>query len=256
MISEFKIGVDGITLRGELYLPAQSQEFYPAVIVCHGIPSGRPAEPGDKGYRHLAASLAGRGFLTAIFNFRGCGESEGNLDLEGWCRDLGAVIDWLWERDDVDRERLNLLGFSGGAAVSCQRAALDGRVSALGLAACPAEFSCLFPPGELAAIIKWARQAGVIRDGSFPPHPEQWLQRLHAVEARKFISAIAPRPLLLLHGREDDLVPVQEACDLHRQAGERAELIIIEGAGHRLRNVPEAVETARDWLLKINRMTY
>ncbi len=254
MVWQFTLVVDGNPVKGELHMPARTQKVSPAVIVCHGIPSGRPADPDDKGYRYLAERLAGEGFLAVVFNFRGCGESGGNIDLEGWCRDLVAVIDLVWRRDDVDRKRLNLFGFSGGAAVSCKTAALDERVGAVVLAACPAEFGYLFPAEDLAEIIRKAREIGVIRDPDFPPDPGQWLAALYGVEPRRYISAISPRPVLILHGTGDDLVPVRDARILYGLAGENSVLSLVEGAGHRLRNVPEAVESAMRWLLAINRV--
>ncbi len=58
---------------------------------------------------------------------------------------------------------------------------------------------------------------------------------------------LAPRPLLVAHGSDDDLVPLFDArvlADAHRGA----ELRIINGAGHRLRHDPRAVAMLLGWL--------
>jgi uncharacterized protein len=251
IVETFTITVEGIPIAGEIHRPRQAVAPLPAVIICHGIPSGRPA-PADPGYRPLAVRLSGLGFLAVLFNFRGCGLSGGNIDLAGWCRDLSAILDLLVARDDVDAGSISLLGFSGGAAVSCRVAALDMRVAAVGLMACPAELSFLFKEEELAAIVARAREIGAIRDPDFPPDPRQWLKNLHGVRAEAYIAKISPRPLLLVHGTADEVVPVDHAQRLYALAGEPRELLLLEGVLHRLRQVPEALEAAVQWLCNHN----
>ena len=53
---------------------------------------------------------------------------------------------------------------------------------------------------------------------------------------------------MLIHGDRDDLVPVEQAKELYRLAKEPKELIIIPGAGHRLRIEDRAVSAALNWL--------
>jgi alpha/beta superfamily hydrolase len=250
-IETFELTVDGIRIVGEVRLPDSARELLPVVVICHGIPSGRPA-PGDGGYRPLAKRLADLGFLTVLFNFRGCGLSGGSIDLAGWCCDLSAVIDMLLQRKDVDEKRLNLVGFSGGAAVSCVVAARDHRVSAVGLMACPAEFSFLFKREELSLIIRRAREIGAIRDVGFPTDPKAWLEGLYGVKAEATVEQIAPRPLLIVHGTADEVVPVEQGQLLYRLAGEPKELVLLEGVQHRLRQVPQALEAAVEWLCRMN----
>jgi putative redox protein len=55
------------------------------------------------------------------------------------------------------------------------------------------------------------------------------------------------RPLLVVHGADDDVVPVFDARVLADAHG-AADLRIIEGAGHRLRHDPRAVATLLGWL--------
>ncbi|MFP3880478.1 MAG: alpha/beta hydrolase, partial [Dehalococcoidia bacterium] len=117
---------DGIELVGELFLPSTDQA-HPALCICHGIPA-TPPDLTDRGYAVLAQSFCKAGFATLIFNFRGAGRSEGNLDMMGWTRDLQAALDFLYDIQQADRTRLCLLGFSAGAAVSVYVAARDPRV--------------------------------------------------------------------------------------------------------------------------------
>jgi pimeloyl-ACP methyl ester carboxylesterase len=183
-----------------------------------------------------------------IFNFRGTGNSEGNLDMLGWTRDLTAVIDHLSTVPEIDKSHLSLLGFSGGAAVSIYVAARDRRVSSVVAAACPAEFGFLTGVDGAASIISHFRNIGTLRDEDFPHSAEEWVKGFKLVSPIDCIAGIAPRPLLLVHGNRDPTVDVTHAYKLYARAGEPRQLIIIDGAGHRLRQDDRAMGIARDWL--------
>lgn len=237
--------VDGIDIGGQLYLP-DSQSRCPVVIVCHGIPARVP-EPGERGYAMLAERVCRENLGAFIFNFRGTGVSGGNFDIVGWAEDLKAVIDHVWGLPELDRSRLSLFGFSGGAAVSVYVAAQDSRISALVTCACPADFN-LAVRNDAQSLIERFRSLGIIRDGSFPSSVEEWLSGFSVISPISYISRVAPRPLLLVHGSEDELVPVGNAYRLYDKAGEPKKLAIVDGAGHRLRQSGQAMAIVMSWL--------
>jgi fermentation-respiration switch protein FrsA (DUF1100 family) len=244
----FLLPVGEINLAAEIFIPGEVQEKYPALCLCHGLPAG-PPEPGKPGYGQLAEVFCDAGFITLIFSFRGAGESEGNLDMQGWTQDLKAAIDYLYGMNQVDRSRIILLGSSAGGAVSIDVAARDKRVAAVGTFACPAHFDFpqKFDPAEM---VEYYRSIGVIRDKDFPPSNEEWLKGFTSISPAHSVAGISPRPLLIVHGDSDDVVPLHHAYELFNNAGEPKKLEIIKGAGHRLRHVKEAVDIALKWLLK------
>jgi len=241
------IKVDGVDILGQFYLPGDRSQ-YPTVCVCHGIPSGTPFDPNDRGYPELAERICHEGFAVLIFNFRGTGASGGNLDLLGWTRDLKAIIDYLWTLPEVDKSHLSLLGFSGGAAVSVYVASQDKRVSCVAACACPAEFTFFTKADEPQSLVDHFRSIGTIRDKDFPHSIEDWLNGLRLVSPIKYVAGIAPRPLLLVHGSQDEIVEVSDAYRLYAQAGEPKHIIIIDGAGHRLRRNDKAIAMVTSWL--------
>lgn len=245
---QVRFQVREIALTGELRTPGEGSSF-PALCICHGIPSGLPPDPADGGYAALAETFTRAGFITLIFNFRGTGPSEGNFDILGWTEDLNAAVDHLHGRADVDRSRLFVMGFSGGAAASAYAAAHDERISGLVLCACPAEFRGFDGPDRTEFSIEHFRQIGIIRDSDFPPSLEWWRSRFREVAPIKWIDRISPRPLLIVHGQSDDLIDVGQAWRLYEKAGEPKEIGIIDGAGHRLRTSDEAMARVRRWLL-------
>jgi fermentation-respiration switch protein FrsA (DUF1100 family) len=243
---DFTLKVDGLDIVGQLYLPPGDMP-YPTVCVCHGIPAHVP-DPTDRGYPLLAEQICRHGFAVLIFNFRGAGASGGNLDILGWSRDLKAVVDYLCTLAEVDKSRLSLLGFSGGAAVSVYLASSDKRVSSVAACACPAEFTFFTQSDKPQSLIDHFRSIGAIRDDDFPPSAVEWLDGFKAVKPIDYVAGISPRPLLLVHGSQDETVDVGDAYRLYDRAGEPKKLVIIDGAGHRLRQNDEAMAVVLDWL--------
>jgi len=242
------LSVEGINIVGEIYSPQDDDVESPALCICHGIPSGKPAEPTDGGYPLLAERFCDAGFVTVIFNFRGTGVSGGNFDMMGWVMDLGTVMDYLWSLPEVDKSCLCLMGFSGGAAVSAYVAAHDSRVSKVVLCACPAEFGALVLEETGQSSIEHFRRIGMIRDEDFPPSVEAWSQGFQHIAPLRWIESISPRPLLLLQGTEDDVVNADQTLRLYNRAGEPKEMALVEGGGHKLRLNEEAMDIALRWL--------
>ncbi len=242
--------VDDISIVGQLFLP-DTDAKYRIVCLCHGVPSGNPPEPGDGGYPVLAEKLCREGFASFIFNFRGAGDSGGNLDLAGWTRDLQSVINYLCGLDNIDKNHLYLIGFSAGAAVSVYVASRDTRVSGVAACACPAEILPFTPDDKWETLIENFRNIGAIRDDDFPPSVKEWIEHCRQISPATYVAGIAPRPLLLVHGNQDNVVPVEHARRLYEKAGSPRKLVVIENAGHKLRREEKAVDAILEWLKSI-----
>ena len=241
----------GISLAATLFAPPGDGQ-HPGLVVCHGMPAGPVPEPGappsaDDGldYPGLAEWCALEGFATLIFNFRGTGESGGNFHPMGWAQDLDAVISWMLTRPEVDSRRLALLGSSMGAAVAIYAGARRPEVAGLVSFAGPAETRTRPRPAEA---VERMRAMGIIRDPDFPPSLEEWANEGLELSPLRWVSMIAPRPLLILHGDSDDVVPPDSAYLLYEQAGEGRELRMLPGVRHRFRSEPTAMAAAIEWL--------
>jgi putative redox protein len=90
--------------------------------------------------------------------------------------------------------------------------------------------------------------AGVVGDESDLLSPEALRDDVLAIDPIGSIAMIPPRRLLIGHGADDIEVPVSDARDLLASAEGRAELRIIQGAGHQLRADPRMVATLLGWL--------
>lgn len=214
------------------------------LVVCHGL----PVEPGAAGrtgrtFPALADRLAAdSGWCVVACCLRGVGPSEGDFSLPGWAEDLGAVVDRLAA---VAADGVWVAGFGVGGSVALCLAAVDRRVRGVATLGAPASFDrwAADPPAAVAA----ARWVGVLRTPGWPTDPVAWTEAAARYRPVEAAAALAPRPLLVVHGAEDDQVPVADARLLAPgRAG--AELRVLAGAGHRLRADPRAIALLLGWL--------
>lgn len=239
----FDLAVDQITIRGRFFSDSGSRPR-PAVLILHGIPRDKTFDR-DESYPQLARRLAQSGWLAILFNFRGTGESSGNFHLRGWDRDLTAVVEWADQNLPLDPARVAVLGFSGGAATAIYNAAHNQRVRAVVAVSSPAEFNFIAP--DLKGWIGRFREIGLFRDPGFPASISEWENEFREMSPICWVDQVSPRPILLIHGRADDVVPLDHARRLFEKAKDPKELSILEG-GHRLKHSPPALEYAISWL--------
>ena len=218
----------------------------PGLVLCHGFPAG-PGGAATSGqtYPELAEHLAAEaGWTVLTFNFRGTGASEGDFSLGGWLDDLRAAIDHLGDRGEVSG--VWVAGSSTGGALAVCEAAEDERVRGVAALAAPATFAGWAADPE--AFLAHARDIGVITDPDHPRDRAAWSRELLEIRPVSMIGKIPPRPLLLIHGSDDETVPLDDARALAEAAGEGAELRVVSSAGHRLRHDPRAVAVLLGWL--------
>jgi len=237
----------GLRLAAHLSRPATPvTEPPPGLVLCHGFPS----DPGGAAalaqtYPELADHLAADGgWVVLTFNFRGAGESEGDFSLGDWLDDLRAAVDHLLDTESVSG--VWLAGSSTGGALAICEAAEDERVRGVACLAAPATFSGWAddPQGLLAH----SRDVGVITDPDHPRDPERWTRELVEIEPISVVAKIPPRPLLIVHGSDDETVPLEAGRLLVEAAGGGAELRVVSQAGHRLRHDPRVVAILLGWL--------
>ncbi len=96
-------------------------------------------------------------------------------------------------------------------------------------------------------LLDHARGAEVVHDPSVPAVFDAWARELRSPAPRRVASRGSRRPLLIVHGSDDEFVPIVDARVLVDAHG-AAELRIVPGAGHHLRHDPRAVAILLGWL--------
>jgi uncharacterized protein len=215
---------DGVRIAGWFIPQPNSQR---AIVLVHGKDQSR----ADEFYGHfvdLAAALHTRGFAVLMIDMRGHGRS-GDAHFSFGLRerhDIEGAVDWLKSRGFAPG-RIGVLGVSMGAASSIGAAADDLDIGAL---VEDSSYAAIYPIIQQ----QWRGTSGL---------PEFFLPSTLMIGQLLFgddistanpldeIGRIAPRPLLIIHGTADGLIPVGHAEQL-KAAAPSAELWEVAGAQH------------------------
>jgi putative redox protein len=240
----------GLQLAAYLSTPARSAGAASGrhgLVLCHGFPMSAPPPQrfASGSYQELADRLAAdTGWAVMTFSFRGTGGSEGNFSLGGWLADLEAATGTLVGMPGVDR--VWLCGFAAGGALAICAAGEDPTIQGVAALSAPADFGDR--ASDARRFVAQARSVGVIRDRSFPTDLDAWARELREVRPLALMGKIPPRPILLVHGANDEVVPLDDARALADAAHGQVELRVLAGAGHRLRHDPRAIAIILGWM--------
>ena len=212
------IPYSGSRLFGRLRWP-RAAERPPVVVMCMGLDSAKE-EMGAYEQTFLA-----RGVATLAFDGPGQGEGEYEFAIRGdYEAPVGAVIDWIETRADLDGMRIGLWGVSLGGYYAPRAAAFDKRVRACIALSGPYDFAAAWDK-----LPQLTREAFRVR----AKKADDNAARVHA--ASLSLSGIAGRitcPLFIMAGKLDALVPWQDADRLAREARGEVELLVIEDGNH------------------------
>ncbi len=214
-LTEVTFSASGEAKIAAWYAPSRNRA---AIVLVHGTGSDRSSLLFE------ARLLADGGFGVIALDLPGQGASEG---VTQWGvperHAIGAAVDWLSRRDEVDPNRIGGFGHSMGAYVLTQAAVLDRRLRAVVLTGCPND----------VVEQNWVTTS---RWGLLSQLPTYWAIRAARMPLdmmpKDIIGAIAPRAVLIVNGERDLLVPSHMAKQLFAAAGEPKELWIMPGTHH------------------------
>lgn len=213
---------DSVEIRGVHF-----NHDHPTLFVyCHGFSSG-------KNILHITRMVEGFAdeMDTLAFDFRGHGESGGETTFgELELLDLDAVIEYAKQ---FHYQRIVVMGSSMGGAVTIRYAADSPVVDAVITMGAFAHkrFSGMAMAG--LHVLQWSVSRRVIHRTT----PTRIHRAVPPYNPRDFVARISPRPLLVIHGSYDPLIPLSHAHELYINAREPKTLHVIRRGGHDLENL-------------------
>ena len=244
---------------------SRAQTRFPAVILLSGVnvPDREGFALGVPSLGQLAGALADAGFMTVRFDKRGYGQSGGRSEsatLADHALDARSILRWLSRRKDVDPDRVALVGHGDGAWLALLAAGRERDFAAVVLLAAPSSTGAelvleqqrqaldllKLPAGQREqriALQKQINTAALTGKGwdTLPPAIRKeadtpLFQSLLAFEPTDALEDVR-QPILIVHGQQDDEVPVAHAerlADLAQKESrsKSVELVIVKGVNH------------------------
>jgi uncharacterized protein len=202
---EVTFSADGGPLLHGWWFPAVG-EVRGTVVYCHG-------NRGHLGFHvDWVKWLPSHGYQVLLFDYRGYGKSDGQPTRAGTVCDAIAAIDFALARD---AKRVVVYGHSLGGAIA------------------------------ISAVAQRSQVRGVIAESTFPSYRAAacgrvpWLGSVlqflvsNGEDPEDVLDRIPPRPLLVIHGDEDGIVPLSVGLQLFERAAVPKCLYVVAGSGHR-----------------------
>jgi pimeloyl-ACP methyl ester carboxylesterase len=269
---------EGVKLDGDLYYPddLKNGERRAGVVLCHGYTGVKDLYLPDN-----ARVLNEAGYMVMTFDYKGWGESDGaRTRLAPYSRvvDVQAAMTFLGIQPEVNDECLGIYGTSYGCATVVWAAAHDERVKCTvgvvgmghggrwmrsvrrpdewvdllevskkdreqrvqtGKSGMAARDEILLPDRQSAALASAARAEN---PNALSELPIEYIDETLQFHPEWVVDKISPRPLLLIAGGDDRLVPPEDCESLFEKAGEPKKMVTLPGVGHYEVYVPPAFD--------------
>ncbi len=261
---------NGCRLDADLHLPDDGGAGapYPVIVACSGYQGQKVIHP-----ERFARTLTPLGYAVLAFDYRGFGLSEGErgrLAPQDWAEDIRAAVDRLTVVDQIDANRLGLIGWGLGGGVVVAEASEDPRVRAVASLNCISDGtrstrnmhddaswqslltrieadrgrratlgrSEITDPWDIVRLDRDTRTNGYVGEELYKAPGFGSGVNLESADLllrfspQDMVHRLAGRPLLVVHGAENELHRPEEAQALFDHAGEPKQLVFLEGSGH------------------------
>jgi len=233
---QFK-AADGLTLHGFLTTPLNKEaRNLPLVVLAHGGPAARDTA----GFDWWSQAIASRGYAVLQVNFRGStgyGAAFMQAGFGEWGRkmqtDLSDGVRYLAQEGIIDPARTCIVGASYGGY-----AALAGPTLDPGVYRCAVSVAGV---SNLRDMLRYEAQRGERRDSSRVRYWNRFMggdgpgDRSLDARSPSRLAEGADAPILLLHGRDDVVVPIAQSrvmAEALRRAGKPHEFVELDGEDH------------------------
>lgn len=249
---------DGLKVKGIFYLPTnyRLEKKVPGIVICGGYTSEKEGRSAQ-----VVPPLTKAGFACLIFDYRGWGESDGErgrlICLEQ-VEDIKNATSYLLQRDEIEKDKVGILGLSLGGSHVVSAGAEDPRVRYV---------VAMYGVGDggrwlrgMRTLVEWREFQEEIEKDKLERvktgKSKRWdsldIMRLSEREKEAYLSThkkveislssaesfmlykpesvakqISPRPIFFIHTESELLVPYEETVSMFNRAGEPKDLWII-----------------------------
>jgi acetyl esterase/lipase len=237
---------DGLALRGYLTLPPSgAKKNLPLVMFVHGGPWVRDVW----GFDPTVQFLASRGYAVLQINYRGSSgyglefSAKGKGAIGGAIQDdITDAVRWVIKQGIADAQRIAIMGASYGGYSTLFALAKDPElyrcgVDIAGVTDWPDLLKERDKPENQISYAYWEKRLGDLQD-------EKVIRRLAEVSPVNFAGEIKA-PLLIVHGKEDRVVPIAQAkkiATLLKKLGRKPETLYFDDLGHAIPDNKQGVE--------------
>jgi len=189
--------------------------------------------------------LADHGYDVYLFDYRGYGKSEGIPDLDGIVRDYDVMLKSVLQKIPKD-EKLIVMGHSFGASLSIYGVAHSqyrDRIAALISVSAFADYHEITQEVLSRSWLTWAFQWPL----SFTIN--------NTYRPLDSVALISPIPLLIMHSKQDEIVPLHHAKDLYAAAKPPRTFIMMEGDHNHAFNLKRNRELLLGYLAGLSTVT-
>ena len=179
-------------------------------VFYHPAPAGRPTIIYSHGNGETLSSVKALtdGFIQQkygilAYDYAGYGASTGKPGEKQACMDIEAVYTFLTEREKVSPENVVLFGYSVGSGTTCHLLRKKSPAAAVLAAPFASAIEVMLP---------------------FPLPGNRFCNAENVSKSRV--------PLMILHGTDDDIIPLRNSEKLYRNAAGSKRFLVVEGAGH------------------------
>jgi dipeptidyl aminopeptidase/acylaminoacyl peptidase len=252
---------DGWTVEGILLKPVGYQQGrrYPLKVDVHGGPTGAHTNGFKTGWGSPGQFYAGQGWAVLYPNPRGStgyGERFMRANIKDWgggdYRDIMTGVDELVRRGIADSTRLAVTGWSYGGYMTGWVVSQTGRFKAAMMGAGLVNMESMYGTTDISGYIGTFFDGMPQLDGTLSNKSLEFYRSRSAVQ----YSSRVTTPLLMLHGSNDERVPIGQPMEYFRHLkdrGKTVELVFYPREGHGLSEYYHQIDKVRrehEWLTK------
>lgn len=251
---------DNQKILGVLHLPSNITEKIPAILFCHGLAGNKVGK--QRLFVSLAKRLAEKGIAVLRLDFRGAGDSEGEIEdmtVETQVSDAIEGLKWLSMQDYIDTDRIGIFGRSFGGTIAVIAAQKFKNIKSIGL------WAPLFNGDQwkdnwralLADRLSTEEKYSVMTfDGQ--TCGIELFEQLFSISMNEYLEKLKNVPLLHIHGEKDKIISPAHADEYKKerekyQKNNRSKFIRLPQTDHDFSYMPEqavAIEETVEWFKK------